>query len=492
MAGDVASMVQSSEHCPHLGLKQNRAIRFASPTPEHRCYVSGAAQSIPVEQATYCLCANYVSCPLYMGLTIPTTSEAATTPAGAARRTGTVAWLQALPARERTIYGALLGFTALIIGIYLVAALRLFSPPPPTNGSSTPTSVAVAAATSVVPPSPSATATATRTPLPTPTPRPVISRPSVFDRTPTATATPRGSAEGGLAPLAPPASEQPDGAAVRLYFMGQDGLLVPITQRISTQDTDSLIAAVVERLAQGTAAGSELSSNVPADTVVLDARLENGIAVLNLGGTPLDEAGLIELTLSLTELPGVFGVELLRNGAPITPLVDFVNANGVLARPITALNLDNPRGYTLLQNSSNPPYIYIPLFFENSAGQQVRITRLAPRTTEILATTVLEMLNGVGSTYPFLQSPIPPGTTLRNIVRAGDLVTLDLSREFAAAADQQAAVELLLLALGEHRDPNTGKPLMNRAVILIEGQPLGELWGDAFSGELLRPLPNED
>ncbi len=486
-------MVQPSEHCPHLGLKQNRAIRFASPTPEHRCYVNGAAQVIPVEQATYCLCANYASCPLYMGLTVPTTSASDSTARAADHRPGVVAWLQGLPVRERTIYGALLGFTALVIGIYMLAGLRLSSPPPPTDGSSTPTSIAVAAATPVALPTPSATATrtATHTARPTPTPRPVISRPSVFDRTPTATATPRGSAEGGLAPLAPPASEQPNGAAVRLYFVGPDGLLVPITQRISTQDKDSLIAAVVEQLARGAAAAGGLAGNVPADTQVLDARLENGIAVLDLGGTPLDEAGLIELTLSLTELPGVFGVELLRNGVPTTPPVDFVNANGVLARPITALNLDNPRGYTLLQDSSTPPYIYIPLFFENSAGQQVRITRLAPRTTEILATTVLEMLNGVGSTYPFLQSPIPPGTTLRNIVRAGDLVTVDLSQEFAAAADQQAAVELLLLALGEHRDPTTGEPLINRTVILIEGQPLGELWGDAFSGELPRPLPNE-
>lgn len=483
-------MVQSSEHCPHLGLKQNRAIRFASPTPEHRCYVSGAAQVIPVEQANYCLCDNYVSCPLYMGLTVPTTSTTTSAAASPAGQPAVVTWLSNLPTRERTIYGTLLASTALIIGIYLIVGLRLFQAAPPTDGSaaSTPTSVAVAAATPVALPSPAATPTATRTPAPTATTRPVISRPSVFDRTPTATPTPRGGAAGGLAPLAPPASDQPDGAAVRLYFEGQDGLLVPVTRRVPA---DRLLAGIVEQLAQGAAAGSGLSGNVPADTEVLDARLENGIAVLDLRGTPLDQAGLIELTLSLTELPGVFGVELLREGIPTTPPVDFVNDSGVLSRPITALNLDNPRGYTLLQNSSNPPYIYIPLFFVDRNGQQIRITRLAPRTTEILATTVLELLNGVGSSYPSLQSPIPPGTTLRNIVRAGDLVTVDLSQEFAAAADQQAAVELLLLALGEHRNPTTGEPLINRAVILIEGQPLGDVWGAAFAGELVRPLPNE-
>lgn len=39
-------MVEPSGHCPYLGLKQNQAIRFASPTPEHRCYAAGQAQEI--------------------------------------------------------------------------------------------------------------------------------------------------------------------------------------------------------------------------------------------------------------------------------------------------------------------------------------------------------------------------------------------------------------------------------------------------------------
>ncbi|MFS8839532.1 hypothetical protein, partial [Synechococcus sp. R6-5] len=97
-------------YCPYLGLKQNRAIRFSSPTPEHRCYVGGEPVEIPVDQSTFCLSRNHVQCPLYMGLTIPST-PATISPAGAA----TVApgslrgWLGTLSPRDRAIYALMLG-----------------------------------------------------------------------------------------------------------------------------------------------------------------------------------------------------------------------------------------------------------------------------------------------------------------------------------------------------------------------------------------------
>ncbi len=63
-------------HCPYLGLRQNRAIRFASPTAEHRCYVAGDAQEIPVDQRAYCLSGDHRTCPLYTGEWGSTTSGA--------------------------------------------------------------------------------------------------------------------------------------------------------------------------------------------------------------------------------------------------------------------------------------------------------------------------------------------------------------------------------------------------------------------------------
>ncbi|HZG67176.1 MAG TPA: hypothetical protein VEZ12_10560, partial [Herpetosiphonaceae bacterium] len=54
-------------HCPFLGLRQNRAIRFAAPTPEHRCFRNGMPDEIPVDQRGYCLSPQHRTCPLYTG-----------------------------------------------------------------------------------------------------------------------------------------------------------------------------------------------------------------------------------------------------------------------------------------------------------------------------------------------------------------------------------------------------------------------------------------
>lgn len=60
-------MSEGAPHCPFIGLKQNRAIRFSTPTAEHRCYINGEATEVPVDQASYCLSPFHTQCPLYMG-----------------------------------------------------------------------------------------------------------------------------------------------------------------------------------------------------------------------------------------------------------------------------------------------------------------------------------------------------------------------------------------------------------------------------------------
>src|SRR5215207_4458914 len=133
-------MTEPNGHCPYLGLKQNRAIRFASPTPEHRCFVSGEPLEIPVDQASYCLAQGHVHCPLYMGLTVPTTSDALT-PIGSIATAGGVlvaptggmrGWLGTLSPRDRGIYAIMISMLVIIVAIYLFVGLQtLFRP----NGS---------------------------------------------------------------------------------------------------------------------------------------------------------------------------------------------------------------------------------------------------------------------------------------------------------------------------------------------------------------------
>src|SRR5689334_22273491 len=133
-------MTEPNAHCPYLGLKQNRAIRFASPTPEHRCFVSGEPLEIPVDQASYCLAQGHVHCPLYMGLTVPTTGDTPTAIGGIVTAGGALVaptggmrgWLATLSPRDRAIYAIMISMLVIIVAIYLLVGLQtLFRP----NGS---------------------------------------------------------------------------------------------------------------------------------------------------------------------------------------------------------------------------------------------------------------------------------------------------------------------------------------------------------------------
>jgi len=166
-------MIEPTGHCPYLGLKQNRAIRFASPTPEHRCYVTGDPQEIPVDQATRCLSSGHVQCPLYMGLPAPTTLPPTLAPLPLPRQ-GLFGWLSGLSLRDRIIYGALLALLVAIMGIYALAGAQLLSSAlgqdlPP---SALPSPLATTAAPPSATPAPSATLAPSATPQPTGTDRP--------------------------------------------------------------------------------------------------------------------------------------------------------------------------------------------------------------------------------------------------------------------------------------------------------------------------------
>ncbi len=148
-------------HCPYVGLKQNRAIRFASPTSEHRCYITGEAHDIPVPQAAFCLSSNHVRCPLYTGEDLPI--EQAVSPPTPVGVGGWRGWLAGLSTRDRRIYATLVGLLCLIIVAYAISGVVLFS-----NNSSptTPSTTSLvvqptnAGPTLTVSPSPNAFATA--------------------------------------------------------------------------------------------------------------------------------------------------------------------------------------------------------------------------------------------------------------------------------------------------------------------------------------------
>lgn len=149
-------------HCPYLGLRQNRAIRFASPTAEHRCYVNGEAQDIPVDQRTHCLSINHRACPLYTG-------EWSATTAGGVASAAAIALPRRgargrLAGRELAFYLIATGLALSIIVVWLGIGylVNQSATPPVADVPATETVTNTATATST------STATATRTATATP------------------------------------------------------------------------------------------------------------------------------------------------------------------------------------------------------------------------------------------------------------------------------------------------------------------------------------
>lgn len=68
--------------CPYLGLADDADSHATYPTDAHRCYrLPNPTRIATHHQETYCLVANHVNCPVYIGDEVPGVTHAASTPA---------------------------------------------------------------------------------------------------------------------------------------------------------------------------------------------------------------------------------------------------------------------------------------------------------------------------------------------------------------------------------------------------------------------------
>jgi spore germination protein GerM len=213
---------------------------------------------------------------------------------------------------------------------------------------------------------------------------------------------------------------------------------------------------------------------------LLGTRIDGDMLLLDLDRSPGDDRAFYALALALTELPAVERVQVLVRGVPAYP----TGAVGPLTRPL--LNPDNPSGHSTAYSSGTR---FLPLFFRYG-GYQVRVTRLVARTDDVAGATVRELLAGPGPAFAgLLESAIPAGVELRGLTLRGDAATVNLSGAFAGAADRRAAVHQLVLSLTELRGAG-GERRVSSVAILVDGRPLGEVWGAGFAGPFARPAVN--
>jgi len=534
-------------YCPYLGLKQNRAIRFSSPTPEHRCYVGGEPVEIPVDQSTFCLSRNHVQCPLYMGLTIPST-PATISPAGAATVApgGLRGWLGTLSPRDRAIYALMLGMLAIIILVYAVAGWQALTGgglmpstvvASPTSGGAVgalETATATATEGASPQPTPSATATAvppTPTPLPTstpspqpsptPTPEPVILVPTALPTQPTggATIVPSPTLQPTQLPVTPgvTATVQPTQPTATPTATIMPPTAVPTTPPsppppTAPPATPRPPAPTVRNerlwLYFGDATGTLFVPTqrlVPVEdrkvaTAAINALIEGPRNGLERLVDP--QARLLGITISNGLATVNFDRPPHLNGDPrglhsiVLTLTHFETINRVQFQVNGAnigINGSGPIARSVVNplNPDNLPVDYaatefLPTYYlANDGYHTIRIIRMVPKTRQVAEGTVRALIEGPGIYEYAVQRTIPPTTELRSIGINRGVVRVDFSAQFAETADRAAAVRTLVESL-------TTLPGVTGVQIFVEGRSLAEWWGEPYGKVFPKPLINPE
>lgn len=511
-------MVEPTGHCPYLGLKQNRAIRFASPTPEHRCYVSGEPIEIPVDQSSYCLSQGHVHCPLYMGLSMPTTSDTTTRVEGMAAVSagGLRGWLSTLSPRDRAIYASMLGMLALIVAIYLFAGLQTIfgrtsgvsaTTATPAPATLAPTEVPTAPPTAI-PPTPTNLPTSTPSPRPTtePTKAPVIIVPTVpptlaptvpptLAPTVPPTLAPTSAAAPTKAPAGQPTQQRPpipptsapsprptqapviSTQRITLYFADASGSLYVPVQRNTQIENNQVAHAAVRELIAGPRGG--LGRLVLPDAQLLELRIDNETAVVNFDRRPTgagDDRGFHAIVLTLTEFPSITRVQFQINGRN----TGVSGNNAPVARPV--VNPLNPQGLPIDYSKTS----FLPLYFPaNDGAHDIRVIRMVAKTTQVAEGTVRAILEGPLDYSDRVQRVIPAGVELRGIQLSQGILTVDFSEPFATAANRAAAVRTIVESL-------TTFDTIKGVRFQVEGQSLSERWGAEYGETFRKPVINAE
>jgi len=489
-------MESRSRHCPHLGLKHTRSIRFSSPTPEHRSYIFGEPQPIYVDQRTYCLGERYPECPRFAGQESPPAAVLRAQKA-AGQRGGLVGFWQTLSRRDRAIYLSLVGLLVLILAVYGVVLATGALRGGGGAGAITPTALAMVSPTvAVVPTKTQPQAVATTVP---PTPVPTTARPTAAPTQtppPTWTPVPPTSPPPTATPVLPTATPipivptaQPTVAEVtwsKLYFLGPSKAYYVVVNR-KGPFTLAVARRAVEMMIDGPRPGSNLQRSIPEGMQLLDIRIQGGTCFVDFDKS-FEElgAGRVEamaVVLALTEFSTVQRVQFMVNGNPVG--LPGSGNNAPVERP-AYVNYENP------YNLDPAQAVALPLYFATPDGQHLfQMVRLAPQTERVAQATIEEMIKGPGMAFQGLaMSPLPAGTQIRSIDRVGNTIVVDFSQEFLQAADHDLVVHALALAM---TDLLPGVPLgVDSVRISVEGVDLGKYWGDAYSGEIYRPALNPE
>ena len=509
-------MSEVATHCPYIGLKQNRAIRFSTSTAEHRCYISGDAMDIPVDQASYCLTQFHTQCPLYMGSVAAhnraPASSGASRKAPSRERDSAVAmpsvdayaaspdvyeedWASAQRAARRaaaalprrtngiptSVYGLVIGLLVVGAVIYFYAG-TLLGPSVPSDSS------AVIATQAPFEPLPTVAPTEAAvlppqndTPVPTPPEATATSVAAVIPPVASPTTPPQATVAPAqpnpTAPVVATVQATPDvkDMVVRLFYADASGqLLVPVLRTISVPGkrvATSALAALFTDPRNG------LNRILLPDTQILSVAIVDGTAVIDFNKRPTgpgDVRGLAAIALTMYQFDSISKIKFLING------VEMPTENGIPYVKSNLVNLWNPANLTLAGSTA------VTISFVAANGKHdVSLTKLVDKTVNVAEASARTLLDGPGQYSSALKRVIPEGTQLRGIRIENGIVTVDFTQPFAAAADKAAAVRTVASTM-------TTINGIKAVQILVEGAPLSTVWGNDYNKNFERPPVNPE
>ena len=273
------------------------------------------------------------------------------------------------------------------------------------------------------------------------------------------------------------AYEAPSYAGFRdtmLYYTSDDGLLVPFMRQIPWEEGIGKAAlGYLVDTAENRAVLQKygLSAPLPEGTSI-QLRIGDGKqAMVELSScTPPDDAGqeylrVASIVNTLTAFPTIDTVTVSVNGTPITPFNS--RADGAKAMSAFALNAEEAAAPT-----STGALHAMTLYFPNAAASlNVPVTRYQS-AQPTFAAAVQGLIDG--PKIHALTACFPADTTLLDAKIEDGAATVDLSAEFAQAAETEglleAARDTLYLTASAFTDVRT-------LDILIEGEPVAAQTG---------------
>ena len=504
-------MTEVATHCPYIGLKQNRAIRFSTATAEHRCYISGDAMDIPVDQASYCLTQFHTQCPLYMGSVAAhnrgTAIPAAPRKPASRERDSAIAmaqpdayasspdvyeedWASAQRAARRaaapsprrqsgiptSVYGLVIGLLVVGVFIYFYAG-TLLGPGSPTNTSAiVATQAAFEPLPTEVPTLAAVVPAVIDTPVPsaqesTATPEsaaiPPVASPTVPPRATTA-AQSANATETAVAAVVPTAASK--NMNVKLYYADESGqFLIPVMRSIDVPGKKIATAALV---ALFTDPRNGLTRIVLPDVQLLSIAILDGTAVLDFNKRPTgpgDVRGLAAIALTMYQFDTISKVKFLINGT------ELPTENGIPYVKTATLNTWNPANLTPAGSTA-----VTVSFVARNGKHDVALTKLVDKTANVAEASARALLDGPGQYATVLKRVIPEGTQLRGIRIEKGIVTVDFTQPFVNATDKNAAVRTVASTL-------TSINGIKAVQSLVEGASLAGVWGNDYNRTFERP-----